>query len=81
MRIPIKLLVGLLYIITIHITLFIASILVFIWYMNIKYIKELYKDCNVFYISMIFHSLEKWRYNTLLDFVFDRKDYSYRYNK
>jgi hypothetical protein len=81
MRISIRILVALVYIIIKHIILFSSSILALIWYMDIKYIKQIYKDSHVFYISTLFHSLERYRYNTLRDFVFDIKDYRYRWNK
>lgn len=81
MRIPVRTLVALVYIILKHISLFISSILILIWYMDIKYIKQLYKDSHVFYISLLFHDMERYRYNTFRDFVFDRKDYRYRWNK
>lgn len=81
MRIPVRTLVAVVYIIFKHISLFISSILILIWYMDIKYIKQIYKDSHVFYISTLFHSLERYRYNTFRDFVFDRKDYRYRWNK
>lgn len=81
MRIPVRTLVALVYIILKHMSLFISSILILIWYMDIKYIKQIYKDSHVFYISRVIYSLERYRYNTFGDFVFDRKDYRYKWNK
>ena len=75
MKIPIKIIFGVIYITMTQISLALFSIIIFIWDMNLKNVKKLYEDNNVFYISYCFCH-EEYRYNTLLDYVFDKKDIS-----
>ena len=75
MKIPIKILIGIFYIITKWICFIITSIIIFVWDMNLKNVKELYEDHKPFYVSYCFYH-EMYRYNTLLDYVYNRKDYS-----
>ncbi len=81
MRIVVRTLFGIIYVIFKHVNLLLASILALIWYMNVKCVKELYKDSDVFYISLLFHDMERYRYNTIKDFIFDKKDYTNRWDK
>ena len=81
MRVIVKGFIGIIYMLMKYITLVIAFTIVVIWYFDVKPAKELYKDFHIFYISYMFHSsFEQYRYNTLSDFIFDRKDYSHKWH-
>lgn len=75
MKIIVKLLVGILYMLTKYVVLLAATVLVFIWELNIECVKELWEGHKAFYIVSVFN-LERYRYNTLWDYVKDNKDYS-----
>lgn len=82
MKTPIRLIAGIIYFLVNRVVLLIACVYCIIWYFSFKQAKEMYREqTSAFYVSYLFHSLERWRYNTLADFVFDRKDYSKNYFK
>lgn len=76
----IRALLGIIYLLFKHTSLILCSIIVFIWYFDINRVKDIYEDSSVFYISTLFHNLERYRYNTFIDFVYNYKDYSNRWN-
>ena len=76
MKYPIKLLLGIVYILAKYIMLTIFSIFLFIWDLDIDLIKELWLDTKPFYIHTVFQT-EDYRYNTLLDFINNNKNYSH----
>lgn len=78
MKYIVKTVAGVLYILATYFLLVICTIIMFIWELNFKFMEELWKDHDVFYKRLLFKddSLEVYRYNTLWDYVQDKKDYT-----
>jgi len=68
--------IGVIYLVYKYIMILMMIILLFIWYFKIKPIKKFWRLCKPFYVSNTFH-IEVYRYNTFLDFINNKKDYSH----
>jgi hypothetical protein len=80
MKYIVKTVAGVLYMLATYFLLVICTIIIFIWELNFKFVKELWEDHNVFHKKLYFKSedLESYRYNTIWDYVTDNKDYSHK---
>jgi hypothetical protein len=75
MKIPVRFLFGFTLLLYKILSLLLVYLVVFIWDFSFERIKESYKeDIEAFWIKHIFH-IELYRYDTLMDFVYDRKNY------
>lgn len=68
---------GVCHVLTRYALLLILTIPVFIWKFKVTDVIELWKDHKIFYISSIY-SMEEYRYNTFMDFLLDRKDFTHQ---
>lgn len=78
MGVLLKYMLGIMWIIYIHVTFVILCVLLFIWYFNFSFFLELQEEMSAsFYIHRIL-GLERWRYLTISDFVHDNKCYTFK---
>jgi hypothetical protein len=78
MKTIVRAIFGLFWIVFKHFVLVLVSILGFLWELDFKFVKEVWKDHSVFYKSLLFGSedLERYRYDTFFDFIIDNKNFS-----
>jgi len=82
MRLIIRAIAGISYLLFKHLSLILCSIIVLVWYFDINRVKDIYEDSSIFYVSTFpYGTMECYRYNTFVDFIHNRKDYSNRWNK
>jgi len=77
MKYIVRTLVGVLYMLTKYIILAIATIVLVIWDLSFENLEELWQDHRTYYIKTIFCTIEEYRYDTLMDFILNRKNYQY----
>lgn len=80
MKYLLKLLIGILYILIKYAMYIAGSILLVIWDFSFENLRELWEEHDVFYIKTMFRTHEVYRYNTLKDFLLDRKNYTHEDN-
>ncbi len=78
MKIIVRAIFGLFWIIFKYFILVLVSILGFLWELNFGIVYELWNDHGIFYKSLLFgnEDLERYRYDTFFDFIVDNKNFS-----
>lgn len=78
MKIIVRAIFGLIWMILKYFILVLSSTVVFLWELDFKLVIELWEDHEVFYKSCLFNNedFERYRYDTFFDFIIDNKNFS-----